>query len=145
MYQSQSLAPVISHRPRIGSSVKGARILIWPRPGFYVMRRGRGRPIAPAIICQLCPMVLPQPNAIGGPHPEEWCRPLDRSPVLQAQINGKTVPIDRVWTARSLRPISATEYSFRIGPLRQWARCGPRMPEASPHRPVNLASLPPLF
>jgi hypothetical protein len=124
---------------------RNARVLIRPKPGFYVMRPGRGGPIAPAIIWQLCPMVLPQPNAVSGPHPEDWCRPLDRSPVLRAQINGKPVPIDRVWTARSLRPIRATEYAFRIGPLQQWARSGPTMPEANPDRPVNLASLPPLF
>jgi hypothetical protein len=109
------------------------------------LRRGRDQPLEPAIIQRCCPMVLPQPNAIGGPHPEDWCRPLDRSPVLQAQINGKSVHIDRVWTARSLRPISATEYAFRIGPLRQWAGSGPTMPEANPDRPVNLANLPPLF
>jgi hypothetical protein len=124
---------------------RNARILVRPKPGFYVMRCRRGGPIAPAIICQLCPMVLPQPNAVDSPHPEDWCRPLDRSPVLQAQINGKPVPIDRVWTSRSLRPISASEYAFRIGPLQQWARSGPTMPEAHPNRPVNLATLPPLF
>jgi hypothetical protein len=121
------------------------RILIRPLPGFYVLRPGRNEPLVPASIYRLCPMVIPQPGTVDGAHPDDWCRPLDRSPVLQAQINGKPVDIDRVWTARSLRPISATEYAFRIGPLRQWAcSCAP-MPEANRHRPVNLTSLPPLF
>jgi hypothetical protein len=121
------------------------RILIRPEPGFYVLRHRRGGAVVPALIFQRCPMVLPQPGAMGGPHPGDWCRPLDRSPVLRAWINGKPVAIDRVWTARSLRPVNAAEYAFRMGPLRQWTRSQPRAAEAKPRRPVDLASLPPLF
>ena len=132
-------------QPSGNQAIEAPRILIRPRAGFYLLRAGRGQPLVPATIQQRCPMVLPQPHVIGGPHPEDWCRPLDRSPVLHALINGEPVPIDRVWTARSLRPISASEYAFRMGPLRQWAWSGPRMPEAYPDRPVNLASLPPLY
>ena len=121
------------------------RLLLRPLPGFYVMRLRRGAPLVPALIYQFCPMVLPQPTAIHGPHPDEWCRPLDRCPRYGALIDGKPVPIDRVWTARSLRPVSPEEYAFRIGPLRRWARAHPAMPEARPERPVDLAALPPLF
>jgi hypothetical protein len=122
-----------------------ARVLIRPEPGFYVMRLARGVPLVPASIYQLCPMVVPQPGAPEGPHPDDWCRPLDRSPQYRARIDGKPVAIDRVWTARSLRAISPAEYQFRIGALRQWARANPRMPEARPQLRVNLAALPPLF
>jgi hypothetical protein len=122
-----------------------ARILIRPEPGFYVMRLGRGAPLVPALIYQLCPMVVPLPSAPSGPDPDDWCRPLDRSPQYRARIDGKPVAIDRVWTARSLRAISPAEYQFRIGALRQWARANPRMPEARPQLRVNLAALPPLF
>jgi hypothetical protein len=122
-----------------------SRVLIRPEPGFYVVRQSRHGPIVPALICQRCPMVLPQPGAAGGPHPDDWCRPLDRSPGFLAQINGRVVPIDRVWTARSLRPVSAAEYAFRIGPLRRWARTQRSISETQPHRHVNLAALPPLF
>jgi hypothetical protein len=101
--------------------------------------------LVPALIYQLCPMIVPQPGAPGGPHPDEWCRPLDRSRQYRARIDGKPVAIDRVWTARSLRAISPAEYRFRIGALRQWARANPRMPEARPQLRVNLAVLPPLF
>jgi hypothetical protein len=120
------------------------RSLNRPSAGFYVVRLLPTKVVAPALIYQLCPMVVPQPGAVGGPHADDWCRPLDRSPIFRAQIDGRAVPIDRVWTARSLQPISATEYAFRIGPLRQWARANPLMPEARPMSPVNLAQLPPL-
>ncbi len=125
-------------------STKSPRVLVRPRPGFYVMRSTRDGPLAPSLIYQLCPMVVPQPGIAGGTHPDDWCRPLDRSPIFRAQINGRAVPIDRVWTARSLRPVSAVEYAFRMGPLRHWAG-STRMPEARPRNPVNLANLPPLF
>jgi hypothetical protein len=75
-------------------------------------------------------MVIPQPTAVDGPNPDEWCRPLDRSPRYRA---------------RSLRPVSPAEYAFRIGPLRRWVRANPAMPEARPRQPVDLAILPPLF
>src|SRR5207302_6454131 len=82
------------------------RILLRPRPGFYVMRLRRGAPLVPALIYQLCPMVIPQPTMVDGPNPGEWCRPLDRSPRYGALIDGNRVAIDRVWTTRSLRPVS---------------------------------------
>jgi hypothetical protein len=101
--------------------------------------------LVPALIYQLCPMVVPLPSAPSGPDPDDWCLPLDRAPQYRARIDGKPVAIDRVWTARSLRAISPAEYQFRIGALRQWARANPRMPEARPQLRVNLAALPPLF
>jgi hypothetical protein len=130
---------------RLGNALKGARPLVRPRPGFYVLRWRRGAPFVPALIYQLCPLVMPQPTTVDGPNPDEWCRPLDRSPRFAALIDGKPIAIDRIWTARSLRPVSPAEYAFRIGPLRRWARANPQMPEARPHKPVDLAALPPLF
>ena len=137
-----------AHRPALIQVVRvrrAARILIRPAPGFYVTRLVRGAPLVPALIYRLCPLVVPQPSAPDGPHPEDWCRPLDRSPQYCAQIDGKPVEVDRVWTARSSRPISPAEYQFRMGALRLWARASPRMPEARPHLPIDLAALPPLF
>jgi len=109
------------------------------------MRLRSGAPWVAAIIYQSCPMVLPEPSHVRGPHPDEWCRPLDRSPRYEARIEGKRVNIDRVWTARTLRPVSRDEYEFRIGPLRRWAGKHPGAPEASPHRQVDLNVIPPLF
>lgn len=131
--------------PVLGKAWQVSRILLHPSPGFYLMRWRRGSPLVPALIYRLCPMVIPQPTAVDGPNPAEWCRPLDRSPRVRAMIDGKPVPVDRVWTARSLRPVSPAEYAFRMGPLRRWARANPQMPEARPGQPVDLAALPPLF
>jgi hypothetical protein len=121
------------------------RVLIRPQPGFYVMRLRSGAPLVAVVIYQLCPIVIPQPMTIAGPHPDEWCRPLDRSRRCEARLDGKRVDLDRVWTARSLRPISRAEFEFRSGPLRRWARENPNAPEARPYRPVDLAAIPPLF
>jgi hypothetical protein len=120
-------------------------MLIRPEPGFYVMRLASGAPLVAAVIYRLCPMVIPEPTNVMGPHPSEWCRPLDRSPRYEARIDGKRVAIDRVWTARSLRRVSRDEFEFRIGPLRRWARHHPGAPEATPQRPVDLGAIPPLF
>ena len=121
-----------------------SRPLIRPQPGFYVLRWARGSPLVPALIYQLCPMVVPQPGVFGGPHPDEWCRPLDRSTRLGGQIDGKETSFERVWTARALRRVSEAEYRFRLGPLRQWARSNGLSKEHF-HRPALLAELPPLF
>ena len=109
------------------------------------MRLRSGAPLVPAMIYQICPMVIPEPATVTGPHPDEWCRPLDRSPRFAARVGGKRVDVERVWTARSLRRVSRDEFDFRAGPLRRWAQLNPTAPEAQPHRPVDLAALPPLF
>jgi hypothetical protein len=109
------------------------------------MRLRRGAPLVSALIFQLCPMVIPQPTAVNGPNPEDWCRPLDRAPRNGALIDGKPAAVERVWAARSLRAVSPEEYAFRVGPLRRWAQANPTMPEATPDRPVDLSLLPSLF
>ena len=109
------------------------------------MRLRSGAPLVAAVIYRLCPMVIPEPTNVAGPHPSEWCRPLDRSPRYEARIDGKRVAIDRVWTARSLRRVSRDEFEFRLGPLRRWARHHSGTPEATPQRPVDLDAIPPLF
>ena len=150
-YQSDQGIPRLSTLPESllraqrRAGCPAVRVLIRPRPGFYVMRLRSGAPLVAAIIYQLCPMVIPQPMTVAGPHPDEWCRPLDRPPRFEARLDGKRIELDRVWTARSLRPVSRAEYEFRNGPLRRWARENPSAPEARPHRPVDLAALPPLF
>src|ERR1700722_11117062 len=139
------LAPYAEMAAGEGGFSKAYRVMLRPRPGFYVMRLKRGAPLVPALIYQFCPMVVPQLTALGDPHPEDWCRPLDRSPHYGAQIDGRRVEYERVWFSRSLRPISIQEYGFRMGALRRWAGADPGMPEARPERSVNLAALPPLF
>jgi hypothetical protein len=113
---------------RWGAGRPAARILIRPQPGFYVMRLRWGAPVVPAVIYQLCPMVVPQPTNVAGPHPDEWCRPLDRSARYEARLDDKRVHIDRVWTARSLRQVTAGSLSSAAAP------CGAG-PDKIPARP----------
>jgi hypothetical protein len=137
---------VITHQRQLDGRARtlSPRVLIRPQPGLYVLRLRSGAPLVPAVIYQLCPMVIPQPMTVSGPHPDDWCRPLDRSPRYEARINDKRVDLDRVWTARSLRAVSLDEFQFRLGPLRRWAR-QTDAPEARPEMPVDLSRLPPLF
>ena len=143
--------PCISEQTRhsISSRSTGGRqperVLIRPQPGFYVIRLRSGAPLVAAVIYQLCPMVIPQPMTITGPHPDDWCRPLDRSRRYEARLHGRRVDLDRVWTARSLRRVSRAEFEFRSGPLWRWARENSGAPEARPHRPIALGAIPSLF
>jgi hypothetical protein len=136
---------VIAHALYSPGFSRQPRMLLRPRPGFYVLRLRRGGPLIPALIYRLCPMVVPQPTTLDGPHPDDWCRPLDRSRCYSAQIDGKRADVERIWFARSLRPISRDEFEFRSGPLRRWARQNPNAPEARPEKPVDLSTIPPLF
>jgi hypothetical protein len=131
-------------RPSSRVGQREFRVLISPEPGFYVMRLRAGAPLVPVLIYQLCPMVIPQPTSVAGPHADDWCRPLDRSPRHEARADGKRVDIDKVWTARSLRRVSREEFEFRTGPLRRWARQN-GAPEATPSVSVDLGAIPPLF
>jgi hypothetical protein len=109
------------------------------------MRLLRNGPLVTALIYQPCPIVLPQPTAVEGPPPEDWCRPQQRPPHYAALIDGKPADVIRVWATRSLRRVSRAEYEFRLGPLRRWALANPVMPEARPTHRIDLAALPPLF
>jgi hypothetical protein len=109
------------------------------------MRLRSATPLVTAVIYQLCPMVIPQPTTATGPHPDEWCRPLDRPRRFEARINDILVGIDRVWTARSLRAVSIADYASRMRAIRRSARLGDNVPWCRPERRVDLNRLPPLF
>ena len=120
------------------------RMLLRPRPGFYVMRSRHRSPLFLTLVYQVCPMVIPRPSEVGGPNPGDWCRPHNRSPRHGALIDSQPAAVDRVRTSHSLRPVSLEEYAFRIGPCAA-GPANPGMPEARPARPIDLAALPPLF
>lgn len=141
----ESAASELGHARAQQDFIRQPRVLIRQQPGFYVMRLRRGSPLTPALIYQLCPMTFPEPAVATGPSPHEWCRPRDRSPVYRATLDGEPVPVDLLWTARSLRPIREAEYRFRTGTLRQWARSSGMMPEAAPQRQIDLTTLPSLY
>ena len=80
-----------------------------------------------------------------GPNPEDWCRPLDRSPRFGALIDGK-LSRSTGFGRHDLCDRSAPRNTPSAwGPFRRWARAHPGMPQARPERPVDLALLPPLF
>ena len=137
----EHVVPPIRHPRRR----EGGRVLIRPKTGFYLMRGRAAAPLVPAVIYQLCPMVIPQPTTATGPHPDEWCRPLDRSRYYEARINDARVDIDRVWTARSLRAISVGDYVSRMRTIRRDARLRSGTPSDRPERPLDLNRLSPLF
>jgi len=106
----------------------------------------RDAPLVPALIFQLCPMVMPQPSAVNRPNPADWCRPLDRSPRFGVLIEGKRVAFDPVWTSRSLKPVSPEEYAFSQGPVAPLGRGPiPACRHRSTEKPLNLALFPTLF
>ena len=83
--------------------------MLLPFPGFYVMRLRRDAHVVPAVIYQLCPMVIPQPTTVNGPNPDDWCRPLNRSPRFAALIDGKAATVDARRGPRALPPVSTEE------------------------------------
>jgi hypothetical protein len=137
--------PASEFRHEEKGEIASPRVLIRPRPGFYLMRLRSTTPLVPAVIYQLCPMVIPQPTTATGPHPDEWCRPLERPRRFEARINGMRVDIDSVWTARSLRVISIGDYASRMRVIRRSARLGDNGPWCRPERRVDLNRLPPIF
>ena len=134
------------HNPNRNSArARLQRILLRPGPGFYVRMR-RDAPLVPALIFQLCRMVMSQPSAVNGPNPADWGRPLDRSPRFGALIDGKRVAFDPVWTSRSLKPVSPEEYAFSQGPVAPLGRGPiPACRHRSTEKPLNLALFPTLF
>src|SRR5207302_7739814 len=59
---------------------------------------------------------------------------------LAHRSTGSPSRFDRVWTSRSLRPVSPEGYAFRMGPLRRRVWAHPGMPEARPEKPVQSCS-----
>ena len=120
MHQFRSGLPHARHLRDCGSrspaSTRQRRPLLYPRLGFYVLRLRRGVPLVPALIYQLCPMVMPQPSAVNGPNPEGWCRPLDRAPPFGTLIDRKPIPVDREWTSQSLKSVSLADTQGHFAP-----------------------------
>ena len=111
------------------------RVLSAPEPGWFSMRLVKGGPLVPARLFR------------GAAVDPETGQPLDRSPVLLAQI-GDRVPssdpgdIERVWLQH---PIPEAEYHHLMRVL-AWAKArAPDAPEAKPRRPINHGKLPPVF
>ena len=117
------------------------RVLNTPEPGFYKGRFfGRDRPLVAAVIYQNCPMVMPDLDI----HPEDWCRPLDRSRRLYALVDGKPFDPVAVWHSRS-EAIDEAEYRYMTDAA-AWDRVyDPDAPTANPHQPIDHLAVRPPF
>jgi len=92
-----------------GKTRRLPRILLRPRPRFYVIRL----PCAFGFGAQ--PTTAYGTNPVG-------CGSLDRSPPYRALIDGEPTSVERVWTGARCGGSSPEGYAFRIGPLQRWAR-----------------------
>lgn len=121
-----------------------ARTLSDPRPGFFRVREVAGGPWMPARIFRPCPLEMPVDA------PWQW---LDRWPPLQADIDGRPVSIDRVWTWGE--PILAHRRHYELcspQALDEWMyltlaaawerRHAPEGPLANPRRRVDFSTAP---
>ena len=99
-----------------------------PVQGFYRARRSAKHPWSPVLIFTPCPI-----------DPDHGY-PLDRPRLLSAIINGKPVSPLYIWSWCAGNPISAAEFRYLTH-----VAAMPGQPEATPHKPIDLNSLPPLY
>ena len=100
------------------------------KPGFYLVRLGKGRPLVPARIY--------------------WCghepgNPTNKLevPFLDGEILGEQYDPALIWTGGM--PTTEAEYKYRVALAEHCAKHEPDAPAANPRRAVNLAKMEPLF
>jgi hypothetical protein len=110
------------------------RLIEKPEPGFYKLRLARGGPWVAAIIFRPCPIEF---------DPETF-QHVDRVYHLQAEIDGKSVELLRVWEYG--RPVDQAEYEYLCGD-RDWCRrhAPERLEAATPRDYFRVDLLPPIF
>ena len=104
-----------------------------PRPGFFRVRLIKGGPWVAARIFQPCPIEM---------EPEYW-NVLDRSPSLEAEINGLPGRVMRIWL--SGEEISAAEFHYLLDDAGWCERYAPAEPRANPERAVDVRETQPVF
>lgn len=105
-----------------------------PQPGYYRRRQTKGGVWVGVLVYRPCPIDL-EPATWG------W---IDRYPTLLAYTDGRhSVEAYTVWT--SLRPVTKNEYEYLVS-TNEWAReHAPHLPQANPHKAVDLDTMQPLF
>lgn len=102
-----------------------------PEAGFYRTKLVRNGPWVGVRIWYDAP-----------PDPDNPGELLDRSHRWQAEINGESCDIWRVWPFVSGRPIDEAEYRYLMALTHHAKEHAPEMPEASPNKPVDPLTLP---
>ena len=92
-----------------GKTRRLPRILLRPRPRFYVIRLPRAFGFSA------------QPTTANGTNPVE-VRVAGSLAAYRALIDGEPASVERVWTGARCGGSSPEGYAFRIGPLQRWAR-----------------------
>jgi len=131
-----------------------SRTLAHPEPGYFSMRLGKGARLVAARIYRPCPMVEPCRDVmIGGiVYPDiepgevcaaDWCRPLDRSRPLRADIAGKPCDPLKIWENGTFS--TRAEWEYLTADL-EWAKkYAPDTPQARPTQAIDLGKQPSLF
>lgn len=104
-----------------------------PRPGYFLLRLVRHGPkVAARIVCEQDSGRLLWRAEIDGKWHGAWSVDPEASPGVM-----------RIWTSGEM--VAEAEFRFRLA-LRDWAlEAAPVHPAANPRRPIDLATLPPLF
>ena len=112
-----------------------------PEPGFFKLRMVSAGPFVPAIIYRTCHCTV-NGGDDSAPHP--WRGTCDRYPRLEAEINGKSVEVLRVW--QSGRPIDQAEHEYLCAD-REWChRHAPaRLEAATPRDYFRVDLMKPIF
>jgi len=106
---------------------QAARDLAAPQPGFFRVRETSGGPWIAARIYRGCPIEMPIDA------PWQW---LDRWPPLVADIDGRDVPPEKIWS--SGEPITLAEWLY-LTEAAAWERqYAPAAPPANPRQRVDL-------
>lgn len=108
-----------------------------PQRGFYKTRLVTAGPFVPVMIYR--------PLAVECHCYTHAWHFLDRWPKLMARLGHQDVEVERVWPGCAKNRIDGTEYVYRLRLIDWTRRHAPWMPEAHPHRPIDLLSLPPLL
>ena len=109
-----------------------------PEPCLRKVRRVRGGAWLAARIHRTC-HCTPNGGDESAPHP--WRMTCDRYPHLEAEIDGETADVMRVWTARE--EITEGEYRYLMDDREHARLYRPDSPEANPHKPIDWNTLPP--
>lgn len=120
-----------------GRRARQHHVITEPVAGYYRRRLVKGG------------VWMPVKLWFGPPLDPETGEELDRSWRWQAMDGDKLVAgdaeIQDVWTRCCREPINATEYFYLVAD-RAWCReNAPHLPEASPHKPIDLNQIQPLF
>lgn len=103
-----------------------------PEPGWFLRKLVKNGPLVPAKIWLHQPVDQETGELIG-------------DEILRCTVGTRERNPDDEWTYLCGRPISESDYNFRIADAKWCREYEPSAPEANPFTPIKLRDLPPLF